>query len=381
MKQKLNAALIIIFMICITLPYLLAHRDKDGRESSMENRVLAKYPSVYLEDGSLNREYLAQFEEWINDNLRGRTAMVEINSTLQYELFDRIVKSDVMEGKEHWLFVNDADMIMDYQNLNLLSEQELKQYVNNMQGISDYLKERGIAFYYFQCYSKSSIYPEKYVDGINRVGTVSKADQIVNALGKETNVTQILVKEPLLEQADELIYFQYVDTLHWNEKGSYIGYQVLMNKLQKDFPQISILQESDYDIVNEERTMDLYGYEYPMTEMCPVYQIKNQKATEITEMTQERWGFLHYKEHTHNYANPSCGNDLKILLIGDSFIRMFLKDDIAESFSETLSIDWMNIAILDEVIEEYHPDIVVLESAQSALKDTVELVNQADYIE
>ena len=381
MKQKLNAALIIIFMICITMPYLLAHRDKDGRVSSMENRTLAKYPSVRLEDGSMNREYLAQFEEWINDNLRGRAAMVEVNSALQYELFDRIVKSDVMEGKEHWLFVNDPDMIMDYQNLNLLSEQELEQYVENMQGISDYLKERGIAFYYLQCYSKSSIYPEKYVDGIKRIGNVSKADQIVNALQEETDVAQILVKEPLLEQADELIYFQYVDTLHWNEKGSYIGYQVLMNKLQEDFPQISILQESDYDIVEEERTMDLYGYEYPMTEMCPVYRIKNQKATEITETTQERWGFLHYREHTHNYTNPSCGNDLKILLIGDSFIRMFLKDDIAESFSETLSIDWINMSILDEVIEEYQPDIVVLESAQSALKDTVDLVNQADYID
>lgn len=127
--------------------------------------------------------------------------------------------------------------------------------------------------------------------------------------------------------------------------------------------------------------MDLYGYEYPMVEKCPVYRIKEQKAAEITEATKERWDFLHCKEHTHDYENPSCGNDLKILLIGDSFIRMFLKDDIAESFSATLSIDWLNIPILDEVVDEYQPDIVVLESAQSALKDTVELVSQVDYIQ
>lgn len=90
---------------------------------------------------------------------------------------------------------------------------------------------------------------------------------------------------------------------------------------------------------------------------------------------------MHYKEHTHDYENADCENDLKILLLGDSFIRMFLKDDIAESFSATLSIDWLNISILDEVVEEYQPDIVILESAQSALKDTVALVNQVDYIE
>lgn len=60
-------------------------------------------------------------------------------------------------------------------------------------------------------------------------------------------------------------------------------------------------------------------------------------------------------------------------------MRMFLKDDIAEGFRETLSIDWLNIPILDQVVEEYQPDIVVLESAQSALKDTVELVIQTEF--
>lgn len=44
-----------------------------------------------------------------------------------------------------------------------------------------------------------------------------------------------------------------------------------------------------------------------------------------------------------------------------------------------MSIDWLNIPILDQVVEEYQPDIVVLESAQSALKDTVELVIQTEF--
>lgn len=59
---------------------------------------------------------------------------------------------------------------------------------------------------------------------------------------------------------------------------------------------------------------------------------------------------------------------------------MFLKDDIAESFRETLSIDWLNIPILDEVVDEYQPDIVIIESAQSALKDTVGLIQEVDFI-
>ena len=87
------------------------------------------------------------------------------------------------------------------------------------------------------------------------------------------------------------------------------------------------------------------------------------------------------KEHTHDYINETCENDLKILVLGDSFVRMYLKSDLAESFSAALSIDWMNISILDEVVEEYRPDIVIIENTQSALDNTIPLISQVDFIE
>lgn len=152
-----------------------------------------------------------------------------------------------------------------------------------------------------------------------------------------------------------------------------------MEEIGKDFGQIRSLQETDYFITEEESSVELYGFEYPYSELCPVYKVRDPQAKEITEQTQERWEFLHYREHTHDYVNEGCENDLRILLVGDSFVRMFLKDDIAEGFRETLSIDWLNIPILDQVVEEYQPDIVVLESTQSALKDTVELVIQTEF--
>lgn len=380
-KQKINIVFIGIFMLCILLPFLFAHRNREGRASSMENRMLTAYPSLWSANGTFNKEYLAQFEEWLDDNLRGRTLLMEANSTVQYQIFKRIVKSDVMQGKDHWLFVKDSDMIKEYQRLNLLSETELDVYANKMQGISDYLKDRGIEFYYFQNYSKEEIYPDKYVSGINRVGTISRADQIVDALRTKTDIKQIMVKEPLMDHADDIVYFQFVDPLHWNERGSYLGYQIMMKEIHRDFEQVPVLQESDFLITEEERIVELYGYEYPYAEMSPVYTVREPKAVEITETTQDRWEFLHYKEHTHEYINEASVNDLKILLVGDSFVRMFLKDDIAESFYGTLSIDWLNISILDEVVEEYQPNIVVFESAQSALKNTVGLVDEVEYVE
>lgn len=380
MRRKINLIFIIIFSMIIFLPYLFAHRDREGRASDMENRMLSAYPSFRLEDGTLNRNYPGEFEDWLNDNLRGRTLLVRANSELQYRLFGRIVKSDTMEGAPQWFFVNDADMIAEYQRLNLLSGEELDAYAEQMQGISDYLREKRIAFYYYQCFSKEEIYPEKYVEGINRLGAVSKADQIIGILQEKTDVKQILTKDYLTEHRDENIYYQFFDILHWNEKGSYYGYRLLMEELCKDFGNLPVLQEEDFAIREQESVTSLYGFAYPYVEYCPIYELKEPHAVEITEQTRDRWSFLHYVEHTHDFVNESCDNDLRILLVGDSFFRMFLKDQVAESFGETLSIDWLNIPILDKVVEEYQPDIVVLESAQSALGNTVELVGEADFV-
>ena len=383
MKRVINIVFIFIFAVLISFPYLFAHRDRQGRVSSMENRMLARYPVLWDAEEGLNTDYLSQFELWLNDNLRGRTVMTEINSTLQYKLFGRIVKTDILRGKNNWLFVRDDEMIREFQHQNLMSEAELDAYALNMQKIADYMKNKEIAFYYFQCYSKETIYPEQYASGINQIGTVYMADQIVSALETKTSVEQVLVKEILAEHKDELVYYQYVDSLHWNERGSYFGYQVFMDTIRKDFPMVPVLGEEDYLITEAESAVDLYGYLYPYAELCPIYTIKEPKATEITqtETDIERWDFLRFKEHTHEYINEDSGNDLKILILGDSFFRMFLKDDVAESFASTLSIDWLNISILEEVIEEYQPDIVVIESAESALPDTIGLINQVDLSE
>lgn len=381
MKQKINLVFITIFLSCISLPYIFAHRVPEGRVSTMENRMLAEYPSLFLSDGKRNEKYISQYETWLNDNLRGRGVLVTINSTLQYRLFHRIVKSDTFEGQEHWLFANDPKQIAEYQHLNLLSEANLNLYTTSMQGISDYLKERGISFYYFQCYDKESIYPEKYITGINQIGTVSRTDQILNSLQKNTDVKQISVKNTLLKHANEKIYFHSVDLTHWNTKGAYLGYQVLIQELQKNYDQIPLLCESDFLVIEKESAAEIYGFQYPYPESYPVYTLKEPHAVEITSQELDRWNFLHFKEHTHMYINESCENNLRILVLGDSFVRMYIKDNIAESFYETLSIDWLNIPILDEIVDEYHPDIVILENNQSALDDTIELICQVGFLE
>lgn len=375
MKKLSDIALCIAFILIITLPYLFAHRDTEERASDMENRMLAAYPLLYTDQG-WNEDYISEYEDWLGDNLRGRTLLVEYQSALQYELFQRIVKEDTIEGKNHWLFYRNEAAFQGYQHLNLMSEQELDEAVESMQYLADYLEDREIAFYYFQCLDKEAIYGEEYVEGVEQYGEVTLADQFVERLVSDGDISVIYPKEELLTAAqNDLICFQYYDLKHWNEKGAYIGYRTVMERIAEDFPILKLLDTEDYDISEQQQITELYGYTYPYTETVPVYKIKNPQAEEMTAENAERWEYLHLKEHTHYYKNAETDSNLKILLAGDSYIRMFLKDDIAESFAETLSVDWANISVINRLVEEYQPDIVILESTDSCLGAVIESVN------
>ena len=208
MRNIYNMVFIVIFLMILWVPFLLAHRE-DCRISDMENRMLASVPHIMKENGGINFSYSADFDAWINDNVRFRTILMELNSTLQYRLFGRIAKESLREGKEGHLYYVDEDKVREYQHVNLLSEEELTAYITSMQKLNDYLKERGIAFYYMQCYDKDSIYPEYYVKGVKQFGDMSRANQIVDALKRNTDVSVIPIYKELMDhKGEELLYFK-----------------------------------------------------------------------------------------------------------------------------------------------------------------------------
>lgn len=376
MRKKINLSFILIMFICTFFPALFAHREID-RVADMENRYYANPPVIYDENG-FNTSFNSEFDSFISDNVRGRSLLVILNSRLQYLLFGRLTNSSIKANDEGEIFDSTSDHISSFQVSNPYTDDETAHYASSLQKLSDHLGEMGIDFYYMQTYTKETIYPEKYFKGINRFSTETNALKVGKEIQTATDVKMIPIYDLMIAHKDEDIYYKITDTIHWNQAGAYIGYRSIMDTMTKDHPSLNSLNEDDYEIGTLESTLNTFGLHYPIPEVEPTYTIADPKAVEKTdELDEDFIAKLTYKEHTHYYTNDSCGNDLKILLINDSFIRMFLKDDIAESFSETLSIHWDNLQKLDEVLDYYHPDIVLLETADvpSALDTVVPYVN------
>ena len=379
MDKIYDKCLIAVFLLALVVPFVLAHRE-EGRISDMENRRMANVPRLFTEDGKFNTEYPGDFDSWINDNVRFRGILVKLNSTLQYRLFGRITKESMREGKEGHLFYVDDAKIREYQHLNLLSEEALDTYTAAMKGLKEYLEDRGISFYYMQCYEKDAIYPEYFVDGVNQFGDMSKAGQVVEALKQDAGVTVVPVYEELIaHKGGELLYFKVSDPAHWNEYGAHLGYEALMRTIQEDHPSLEYMTEEDYRITRYTEKASLYGFLYPYPEDSLRYTMKDPKAEELELDGLDPQGIVSYREYGHYFVNEACGNDRKILVLGDSYIRQFLKEHIAEGFRETLSIDMVNLPDLDKVLEIYEPDIVVFESSENGLNISVPLAGEMTF--
>jgi hypothetical protein len=335
---------------------------KDGAISEAEKRILASFPSIRSEDGSLNLNFNNEFETWINDNIGLRSEMVIANAQMQYSIFHVLSNnSDMYLGPNGEFNYATDEILKDYQHLDLKTDEELADIAGGFQYAYDYLYEKGIQLYYFQCWDKQSIYPEQFPETVLQNGTISKTDQIVETLSTETEVNVISPKKELIAaKANYNTYSTFGDATHWTQRGAYIGYLELMKSINNNNENIfKTLNEADYDITITDQGSYLFGGIHE-TCMLENFQLKQENAV----LTPEKLSFLSEEKSHSFYTNEQAGNNTRVLIIGDSYVNSFILDDLAESFYETIMI-WGDYASdFEEIINVYRPDIVIIENAE-----------------
>ena len=230
----LKVSFTVLFLSMLIIPLVTTNLQRE-KVSEAEKRKLAAPASFYNEDGTRNTNYTADFETWINDNIGFRSEMVIQNAKIQFHLFNVLSNnSDMLLGPNGELNYATNDIIRSYQHYDLKSEDTLNKIADSYQYYSDYLKAKGIQFYYYQCWDKHSIYPEYFPRTITQFGDISKTDQIVDTLANRTTVNVISPKQALIDAKDEYAtYSVWGDATHWTQRGAYIGYQLLMDEINK----------------------------------------------------------------------------------------------------------------------------------------------------
>ena len=359
-KKTYNILFVVLFLAALVIPLALT-RWESGGVSQDENRTLAQFPAL-TQEGKWNSQFTAQFETWFMDHLGLRQELIAANATLQYRVFDRLLSnSNYHIGPQGDLNYADEAMFKDYAHANLRTDYWVGLIGESYVTTSDYLAEKGIPFYYIQCYDKHTIYPEQFTTAVKQLGPISKTDQVITYLKENTQVQVIDLKPALLAAKDQYeVYSNWGDPTHWSERGAYVGYLHIMEQLNATLgTELKVLAEQDYTITVEDggKTINNVLHEEDMLE---VFTIRDPQAVVQNNAVMGAW---QDRDHTV-LKNPNAGNDLKLLLLCDSYFNSYLLDDLAESFSEVWLIWADHMIDLPEILEIYDADVVILENAE-----------------
>lgn len=356
-KKVNNLVFTVLFLTVLFVPFLFT-RWESGGVSEKENRNLALFPSVIVDD-KFNQSFTKDFETWFMDHMGFRQDLIAANTDLMQKVFDRsLSNSDWKIGRTGDSIFAPNFIVHDYAHANLRSKEDVKRIGESYQIIHDWLVAKDISFYYVQCVDKHTIYPERFIEHVNQMGDVSKTDQVLNYLQNETSVNAIYFKQVLDENRMQYdVFSHWGDSTHWTDRGAYISYCHMMDQINKDQTvPLRMLTEEDYHISYE----TYYGYNGE-SEQIEVFSIKSPTAQRTDTSVMGEWA----TDYRHSvWKNPVAGNDQRLLLMGDSYFNGYLIDDIAESFREVWLVWGDYTGDMPAIVELCDPDIVILECAE-----------------
>ncbi|WHH57422.1 hypothetical protein [Petroclostridium sp. X23] len=383
---------IAIFSLLITLPLIFINTDKN-KISVTENRKLSPFPPLKTEKNKYNHSFIKDFEKFVDDNIGFKQEAVIADIAYFYKVFHKVKVPHYLEGKnQHLFYAVPWNNIPIYQGKNHLKETELKQSADAFMTMKKYFEKTGAKFLMMTIPEKENIYPEYYPKSIIRLNDKTTVDILIEYLQKNTDIDVFSVKEQLINnKGKELLYYRNVDPAHWNMNGAFIGYMELMKKIQKSFPDIKILNKEDFDITEmpSKGTLahladfKIIADAMRLKDSIYGYNLKGGYNFKVTDKVPEGV-VLDKNNNFYHYTNTKDPNLPKLLMIGDSFIYLYMLPMLTESFSDVYFTRYSNAYEIVKLQETIKADIVVYETVERGFNYAVKtksIAEMSNYID
>ena len=287
---------------------------------------------------------------------------------------------------------------------------------NNLKQFNSHLKENDVKFVYVQLPMKvdleNSLIYDGYVNYANQ-----NANELLEKLGNDVSfidMRKYLVSTP--EQVEK--YFYHTDH-HWNSYGAFEAYKVILSYLDKEFPEQNF-DLSNADISNWNATVyedwflgslgkrvgKLYAGVDDLTILIPkfdtdmsMYVTNHRKffngnfenAVMDSSYLDKRDYFNENPYCSYiggdyplaNHVNNNASNDLKVLIIKDSFslpLQAFLSTSLKEL--DVIDARYFTECTIAEYVTVSKPDIVIMAINPSIFGETKYQkfgINEANY--
>lgn len=340
--------------------------------ASFENRQMAAEPIFNI---ALLDPYPLKYEKYYNDHFPLRSILVKYFNLLNIKLFKKSpIPDQAIIGNDGWLFLS-GNELDSYKGLHRFEPQELLAFKKELEYRKKYLNALGCKFYFLIAPVKANIYSDKIPFNSLRLKTPSWGEQLTDYLNKNSEIKPINIYDIFRKNKDhELLYYKLDN--HWTHLGALYAANEILKNIHKDFPNVSPLSISGFNITKTEthggNIASMFGdtslFTGDVIHLEPKSGFLGQDVPNVGYPVTE--GFVYPSEF--EMCKEIKGSDKpRILIISDSFggnLFLFL----SEQFSRSVKIfDSWEYKLNKSIVKNEKPDIVLLVILESNLRNVL----------
>ena len=368
-KSRIEIIFLTIFFIFLFVP--MCHINKE-EISKQENRTLAVWQPIINENNEINFEFGKNFNDWFNDRFFMRQNLINTYYSLRsgFSKYYYEDKTIIYNKKADFSYNKMYNSVNRFLKKDLFTQDELEIIYKNISALNTYCRKNNVELYIMLSNDKESIYPEFYPDYYIPDRNISRLEQVKELLKNVPDLKVVSPTKNLLEtKSKEMVFLPY-DT-HLNGLGIYIEYQTLISEISKLFPNIKPIEFSETEIIQNGQKGDSIPpkkYSNEKYEYVDFINIKNANA-----VLYEEADFKDKSYFFKQFINEKAGNNLNLVIIGDSFHGGYLPL-LAESFHnvKSLFVGHGKNFILDynvkNLLFDDKPDILIIETTERFLQ-------------
>jgi len=361
----------IVFIAILMLPFINSQFGLIKFERRLENRNFKDTLEIDIEFLDI---FPKDCEKYIGDNFSFRAPLLKAYGEIKVDLFQVTPNAErLIVGKDGWYFLAEHEKKI-YEGKKDFSKQYLEAFVVEWKSRLTYFEQRNIKAYWMIPPFKHNVYPEYLPPQVYQ----SKPRRTAIVVDYINEIIPGFVIDPL----PELLKFKDVQKLykkhdnHWNMRAGYIASKLLLDRIQNDFPNVNIadVPKFEWDTITAVGGIlaDILGPEYrEEMDFEPIFEEKDTYLAEDYGFPIPEH-FAYFEEYEVRYTNKTSGNELKVLIIRDSFtgsMMPFLKS----LFSESVYIfDSWEYQLNDPIIAEMNPDIVIYITLETLIDHIIE---------
>jgi len=365
-KSRIEIVFLSIFFILLFIP--MSHISSNDI-SRQENRLLTKW-KPFLTDSGINYNFGKDFENWYNDRFQGRRILISLYNRIKCLYLPDYSVSDkgIIDNKNKILYNSFEVKINNYSF----------KYIKNLYAFNKFCESKGIKLYILVVPHKPRIYPPAQKTGTD----FSKNQEYIKrlqSLNKDKQLNIIYPYDEMLAQSKaEYTYFKTEH--HWTDDGAYTGYKALMNRIKKDYPNVRVLNNDDFEYFYNNYVRGGFEREFKRGSTCSAVSLPGNVCKKFLNVNfryykHKNIGKLNTKVYDEEYYKGKDfyypdGADLRVVLIGTSMIEN-LTEFFPFTFRHVRTIrtngprkvrrndEFKIMDLYKEKIFNYKPDIII----------------------